>query len=106
MSKVDTKIKEYKTIAKHIRDNEVLIAQTNASILELEKYNTKIETELNEINKDTIGQTDIEKLETFKSNLDKAQKIAKEFNPEHIFVAESNIDKSHDLLQTYPNLIL
>ena len=41
----------------------------------------------------------------FGGNLDKAQKIAKEFNPEHIFVAESNIDKSHDLLQTYPNIL-
>ncbi|MAJ45204.1 MAG: 1-deoxy-D-xylulose-5-phosphate reductoisomerase [Candidatus Marinimicrobia bacterium] len=39
------------------------------------------------------------------ANLDKAQKIAKEFNPEHIFVAESNIDKSHDLLQSYPNIL-
>ena len=27
-------------------------------------------------------------------NLDKAQKIAKEFNPEHIFVAEPDINKS------------
>ena len=41
----------------------------------------------------------------FGGNLDKAQKIAKEFNPEHIFVAESNIDKSHDLLQTHPNIL-
>ena len=41
----------------------------------------------------------------FGGNLDKAQKIAKEFNPEHIFVAESNIDKSHDLLQSYPNIL-
>ena len=38
-------------------------------------------------------------------NLDKAKKIAKEFNPEHIFVAEPNIDKSHDLLQSYPNIL-
>ena len=41
----------------------------------------------------------------FGGNLDKAQKIAKEFNPEHIFVAESNIDKSHNLLQSYPNIL-
>ena len=39
------------------------------------------------------------------SNLDKAQQIAKEFSPEHIFVAESHIDKSHDLLQSYPNIL-
>ena len=38
-------------------------------------------------------------------NLDKAQKIAKEFNPEHIFVAEHDINKSHDLFQSYPNIL-
>ena len=39
------------------------------------------------------------------SNLDKAQKIAEEFNPEHIFVAKSHYDKSHDLFQSYPNIL-
>ena len=39
------------------------------------------------------------------SNLDKAQKIAEEFNPEHIFVAKSHNDKSHDLFQSYPNIL-
>ena len=39
------------------------------------------------------------------SNLDKAQKIAEEFNPEHIFVAKSHINKSHDLFQSYPNIL-
>ena len=38
-------------------------------------------------------------------NLDKAQKIVKEFSPKHIFVAESHIDKSHDLLQSHPNIL-
>jgi len=39
------------------------------------------------------------------SNLDKAQKIAKEFHPEYIFVAKSHNDKSHDLFQSYPNIL-
>ena len=38
-------------------------------------------------------------------NLDKAQQIAKEFNPEHIFIAESHIDKSHDFFQSHPNIL-
>ena len=38
-------------------------------------------------------------------NLDKAQQITKEFNPKHIFVAEPHVDKSHDLLQSYPNIL-
>ena len=39
------------------------------------------------------------------SNLDKAQQIAKEFSPEHIFIAESHLDKSHDLLQSHSNIL-
>ena len=38
-------------------------------------------------------------------NLDKAQQITKEFNPKHIFIAEPHIDKSHDLLHSYPNIL-
>jgi len=38
-------------------------------------------------------------------NLDKAQQIAKEFSPEHIFVAESPKDKPHDLMRSYPNIL-
>ena len=39
------------------------------------------------------------------SNLDKAQQIAKEFSPEHIFIAKSHLDKSHDLLQSHSNIL-
>ena len=39
------------------------------------------------------------------SNLDKAQKIAEEFHPEHIFVAKYHHNKSHDLFQSYPNIL-
>ena len=40
-----------------------------------------------------------------RGNLDKAQQITKEFNPKHIFIAEPHIDKSHDLLHSYPNIL-
>ncbi len=38
-------------------------------------------------------------------NLDKAQQIAKEFCPEHIFVAEPHINQSHDLLQSHSSIL-
>ena len=38
-------------------------------------------------------------------NLDKAQQIAKEFSPEHIFIAEPHLDKSHDFLQSHSNIL-
>lgn len=39
------------------------------------------------------------------SNLDKAKKIADEFKPNNIFIAESNLDKNHDLFKSYPNIL-
>ena len=39
------------------------------------------------------------------SNLDKAQKIAQEFEPEHIFISESNLDNSHQLFRRYPRIL-
>ena len=39
------------------------------------------------------------------SNLDKAQEIVKEFNPDHIFVAQSKIDKSHNFWQVHSNTL-
>ena len=38
-------------------------------------------------------------------NLDKAQQITEEFNPKHIFVAESHVNHSHDFFQSYPNIL-
>lgn len=41
----------------------------------------------------------------FESNLDRAQEIAKEFNPDHIFVAQSQTDKSHIFWQDHSNTL-
>ena len=39
------------------------------------------------------------------SNLDKAHKIAQEFEPEHIFISESDLDNSHQLFRRYPRIL-
>ncbi len=39
------------------------------------------------------------------SNLDKAKNIADEFNPDYIFIAESNFDKDHELLLSHPEIL-
>ena len=41
----------------------------------------------------------------FGSNLDKAQEIVQEFNPDHIFVAQSQSDKSHNFWKTHSNTL-
>ena len=69
MSKVNTKLKEYKDIAKLVQENEVSIAKLNTSIKELEKFNTKLETEIEQYKKDGVVDSDVEKLENLKSDI-------------------------------------
>ena len=71
MIKVTDKIKEYKDIAKLVRENEVSIAQLNTSINELEKFNVKLHTELEQYKKDGVEESDIEKLESLKVDIEK-----------------------------------
>ena len=73
MSKVNTKLKEYKNVAKLIRENEVSIAQLNTSIKELEKFNVKLETEIEQYKKDCVEESDIEKLESLKLDIQKVE---------------------------------
>ena len=73
MSKVNTKLKEYKNIAKLVRENEVSIAQLNTSIKELEKFNVKLETEIEQYKKDGVEESDIEKLESLKLDIQKVE---------------------------------
>ena len=60
----NVKLRDYKDIANIIRANEVLIAQTNTSILELEKFNTKLQTEIDQYTNDGSSKSDIDKLDT------------------------------------------
>ena len=41
----------------------------------------------------------------FGSNLDRAQEIVQEFNPDHIFVAQSHTDKSHNFWKMHSNTL-
>ena len=54
---------------KLVRENEVSIAQLNTSIKELEKFNVKLQTEIEQYKKDGVEESDIEKLESFKIDI-------------------------------------
>ena len=69
MSKVNTKLKEYKNVAKLVRENEVSLAQLNTSIKELEKFNVKLQTEIDQYKTDGVEDSDIEKLKVLKSDI-------------------------------------
>ena len=69
LDKTDNRIKEIESITEKIRKNDVKIAQSNSSILELEKFNTQLETEINVFEKGDVGKSDQDKLKGFQKNL-------------------------------------
>ena len=80
-NKVSKTLQEYKKTAKEIQTNEVQIAKYRSSIQELEKFNTKLETEIANILDNDIGKEAIKKLDKLKEklySLDSSSKKLKE----------------------------
>ena len=73
MTKVNSKLKEFKNIGKLVQENEVSIAKLNTSINELEKFNVKLETEIEQYKKDGVEESDVEKLESLKLDIKKVE---------------------------------
>ena len=75
------RLKDIKEVVDKIRDNQLSIAQLNTSILELEKFNTKLETEIKTFNGGSVSKTDTDKLKNLKKEykkIDKERQSAKE----------------------------
>jgi len=81
LSSTKQRLKEIKEIADKIRDNQLSIAQLNTSIVELEKFNTKLETEIQSFNGGGVSKTDTDKLKNLKEEhkkIDGERQSAKE----------------------------
>ena len=65
------RLKDIKEVADKIRDNQLSIAQLNTSIIELEKFNTKLETEIESFNNGSVGKIDTDKLKNLKKEYKK-----------------------------------
>ena len=75
------RLEEIKEVAYKIRDNQLSIAQLNTSIIELEKFNTKLETEIESFNGGGISKSDTDKLKNLKDEhkkIDGERQSAKE----------------------------
>ena len=75
------RLKEIKEVADKIRDNQLSIAQLNTSIVELEKFNTKLETEIKSFNGGGVSKSDTDKLKNLKEEhkkIDGERQSAKE----------------------------
>jgi len=69
LASVAARSDEIKGITNNIRSNSIKLATINQSITELEKFNTKLKTEIEQFTKDGVGQSDVVKLDELKVNV-------------------------------------
>ena len=67
--KVSQRQKEITDISDEIRDNEVHIAKENSSLIQLEKFNATLQTEIDQLNIGEVHKSDHEKLKKLSKSL-------------------------------------
>ena len=81
LSSTKQRLKEIKGIADKFRDNQLSIMSLNTSIIELEKFNHKIKSELQSLNGGGVSKSDTDKLKNLKEEhqkIDGERQSAKE----------------------------
>ena len=66
LDKVSSRKKEIKEITDEIRNNQVSMAKIESSIIELEKFNVQLNTEMTQLQNDGTTTSDIDKLKSLK----------------------------------------
>jgi DNA repair exonuclease SbcCD ATPase subunit len=69
-NKLETRFSEIVNASETIRKNQVKLAELNASINQLEKFNVKLQVEIDSFNTNSVSDSDIEKLTELKNNSD------------------------------------
>ena len=69
-NKLETRFSEIVNASETIRKNQVKLAELNASISQLEKFNVKLQVEIDSFNTNSVSDSDIEKLTELKNNSD------------------------------------
>ena len=69
MNKVNTVLSEYKKLAKQVQTNEVEIGKYLSKIQQLNKFNARLEAEIENIEENQIGKEDLKKLDKLKEKL-------------------------------------
>ena len=67
--KVTSRQKEISDIAVKIRDNEVHIAKENSSLIQLEKFNATLQSEIDQLTNGEVNKSDHNELKTLKETL-------------------------------------
>ena len=82
--KLTDRLVEIKGTNDLIRKNQVKLAEINSSILQLAKFNTKLETEIESFDKQSVNDSDIEKLSNLVSDSDSIETQRKSLKEEKI----------------------
>jgi len=81
--------KTIKGVTTQIRENDVKIARLHSSIMELEKFNTQLETEMKSFQEGGVGQSDEDKLQDLKNNMDKIKEQRHKLREDKIYLEAS-----------------
>ena len=83
--KLTDRLVEIKGTNDLVRKNQVRLAEINSSILQLEKFNTKLETEIELFDKQSVNDSDVEKLNNLMSDSDSIEVQRKSLKEERAY---------------------
>ena len=83
--KLTDRLIEIKETNDLVRKNQVRLAEINSSILQLEKFNTKLETEIESFDKQSVNDSDVEKLNNLMSDSDSIEVQRKSLKEERAY---------------------
>ena len=66
LERLDTYVDTHKAARKFIRENDIEIAKLKSSVTELEKFNAKLQQEINILTSGTVSEEDTKKLDRYK----------------------------------------
>ena len=66
LERLDTYVDTHKAARKFIRENDIEIAKLKSSVTELEKFNSKLQQEINILTSGTVSEDDTKKLDRYK----------------------------------------
>jgi len=85
LNNTQLRLSEISKVTTDIQTNQTEIATINSSIKELEKFNGKLETQIEELSKSSVSDADMKKLESLKEEFDKTDTQRKELKEEKAY---------------------
>jgi len=85
LDKTELRLDEIKKITDNIQTNSIDIASLNTSILELEKWNVKLDGEIKELEQSVISNSDEEKMKTLQEEFNTIESQRKDLKEEKVY---------------------